>query len=68
METKARLDILHLAKIELADEIVVITVDKYIGESTRREIEYARYLGKYVVIQNRPSTLIVGSYGILSIK
>lgn len=68
METKAKLDILHLAKIELADEIVVITVDKYIGESTRREIEYAKYLGKPVTIKNRMSTLIVGAYNVVPIK
>ncbi len=43
---KTRLDILHLCKIERADEVLVLNVDGYIGESTRREIEYARLLGK----------------------
>ena len=30
---------MHLRKIDLADEIFVINVGGYIGESTRREIE-----------------------------
>jgi len=40
-EVAARLDELHLRKIDLADRIFVLNVDGYIGESTRREIEYA---------------------------
>ena len=43
---KTRLDILHLFKIEEADEVLVLNVGGYIGDSTRREIEYARMLGK----------------------
>jgi len=39
---KNHLDDLHLRKIDLADEILVLNVDGYIGESTRREIEYAK--------------------------
>ena len=35
---KEMLDDMHLAKIDLADEIYVINVGGYIGESTRREI------------------------------
>jgi hypothetical protein len=45
---KARLDILHLRKIDLADEIRVLNVGGYIGESTEREIEYAHSTGKRV--------------------
>ncbi len=45
-EVKERLDVLHLRKIDLADEVVVVTVDGYIGESTRREIAYAESTGK----------------------
>lgn len=41
-EIKAKLDELHLRKIDLADEILVLNVGGYIGESTYREIEYAR--------------------------
>src|SRR6266568_1729570 len=40
-EDKERLDELHLRKIDLADEILVLNVNGYIGQSTRREIEYA---------------------------
>ena len=43
---KAMLDRMHLAKIDLADEIFVINVDNYIGDSTRNEIEYAKSKGK----------------------
>ena len=47
-KTKAMLDRQHLAKIDLADEIFVINVDNYIGDSTRNEIEYAKSKGKRV--------------------
>lgn len=43
---KERLDALHLRKIYLADEILVLNKEQYVGESTRREIEYAKLLGK----------------------
>jgi hypothetical protein len=43
---KERLDILHLFKIDEADEILVLNVGGYVGQSTQREIEYARRLGK----------------------
>jgi hypothetical protein len=47
-EDKVRLDELHLRKIDLCDEILVLNVGGYIGQSTRREIAYARGLGKRV--------------------
>lgn len=47
-DTAAKLDELHLRKIDLADEVRVINVDGYIGESTRREIAYAIATGKDV--------------------
>ncbi|GHD52192.1 hypothetical protein GCM10010335_64320 [Streptomyces galbus] len=43
---KAQLDTLHHRKIDLADEVLIVNPDGYIGESTRREIDYARRLGK----------------------
>ena len=46
--TKAMLDDMHKRKIDMADEIYVINVGGYIGESTRSEIEYARANGKAV--------------------
>lgn len=48
VENKKILDELHLRKIDLADEVFVINKDSYIGESTRREIEYAKAKGKPV--------------------
>ncbi|MEI8204982.1 MAG: hypothetical protein WCH34_18315 [Bacteroidota bacterium] len=38
---KTMLDDMHKRKIDLADEIFVINVGGYIGQSTRSEIEYA---------------------------
>ena len=46
--TKMMLDDMHLRKIDMADEIYVINRGGYIGESTRREIEYALTQGKKV--------------------
>lgn len=43
--TKKRLDWLHMRKIELSDEILVLNVDGYVGESTSREIAYAYIRG-----------------------
>lgn len=45
---KTTLDLAHLAKILHSDAIVVIDVDEYYGDSTRREIEWARMVGKKV--------------------
>jgi hypothetical protein len=44
-EVKDALDALHLRKIDLADEILVINPGGYIGESTSREIAYATAAG-----------------------
>lgn len=52
-ETKKSLDELHKQKIDLADEVLILDVNGYIGDSTKSEIEYAilhnkkiRYLSK----------------------
>lgn len=45
---KEMLDRMHLSKIDMADEVFVINVDGYIGESTKREIAYAKAQGKVV--------------------
>lgn len=47
-EEKARLDQIHLAKIDASHAIVVVSRDGYIGASTRREIEHAKATGKRV--------------------
>lgn len=43
---KAGLDELHKHKIEMADEILVLNVAGYIGDSTRSEIAHALAHGK----------------------
>jgi hypothetical protein len=42
------LDRLHFAKIDMADEILVLDINGYIGDSTRREIAHATATGKRV--------------------
>ena len=46
--TMEMLDDMHKRKIDMADEIYVINVGGYIGDSTRSEIAYARKMGKSV--------------------
>jgi hypothetical protein len=53
---KDMLDRMHLSKIDMADEIFVINVDGYIGESTSREIAYALAHGKTVNYLEQPSS------------
>jgi len=45
-EQKAALDELHLRKIDLAERILVVNPGGYIGDSTSREMAYARATGK----------------------
>jgi hypothetical protein len=45
-DQKRFLDELHLKKINISNEILVINVNGYIGESTRNEINYAKATGK----------------------
>ena len=47
-KTKEMLDDMHKRKIDMADEIFVINVNGYIGDSTKSEIEYANKTGKKV--------------------
>ena len=53
-KTKEMLDDMHKRKIDMADEIYVINVGGYIGDSTRSEIEYAKATGKRVEFLERP--------------
>ena len=46
--TKEMLDDIHKRKLDMADEIFVINVGGYIGDSTRSEIDYALKQGKTV--------------------
>ena len=43
---QAKMDALHLRKIDLCDEVFVVNYGGYIGESTDREIQYTVEKGK----------------------
>lgn len=54
-KTKKMLDEMHRQKIDVSNEIFVINVNGYIGESTKSEIEYAvakKKKVKYLVNSN----------------
>jgi len=56
-EQKVKLDALHMKKIDMSDEILVLNVGGYIGESTRNEIAHAEATGKrirYLELQPLP--------------
>ena len=55
-KTKKMLDEMHKQKIDLSDEIYVINVGGYIGESTKNEIEYAKARGKEVSFMENKKT------------
>lgn len=45
---KAKLDELHLRKIDLAHEVLILNVDGYVGKSTAKEWNYAIEQGKKI--------------------
>ncbi len=47
-KTKEMLDDMHKRKIDMSDEIFVINVNGYVGDSTKSEIRYAQETGKLV--------------------
>jgi hypothetical protein len=60
-DQKRMLDELHLRKIDLSDQIYVLNVGGYIGESTKREIAYAKSKGKeirYLELVQEPSRIV----------
>lgn len=48
-EEALMLDKMHRERIKLADAILVINVDGYIGSSTNKEIEFAKSLNKEII-------------------
>ena len=49
-EGEARMiDMMHKEKIRISDAILVVNVGKYIGKSTKSEIEFAEELGKEIL-------------------
>jgi hypothetical protein len=51
---KKMLDELHMRKIDLSDEVLVLNVGNYIGESTGRELRYAKEQGKRIRFLEAP--------------
>lgn len=51
---KEMLDDMHKRRIDMSDAIMVIDDEDYIGESTRKEIEYAKSQGKFIYFYNHP--------------
>lgn len=47
-DVKSMLDKMYLHKIAMSDELLVLNVGGYIGESTKREIVHAKSLGKKI--------------------
>ena len=53
-EDKDILGKLHFNRIDISDAIYVVNVDGYIGDATKKEIEYATSLGKEIIyLENR---------------
>jgi len=59
-ELKNKLDELHKRKIDLADEVLVLNVGGYIGQSTRSEIMYAAKAGRPVRYLEEDSAPLAG--------
>ena len=57
-DQRAGLGRVHLRKVELADEVLVVNVGGYVGESTRREIEHARSHGVVVTFLEPPDDIV----------
>jgi hypothetical protein len=47
-DVKKQLDELHLRKIDMCDQILVLNVNGYVGSSTANEIAYAKSKGKLI--------------------
>jgi hypothetical protein len=51
---KKQMDELHLRKIDCADKVLIWNRDGYIGESTKKEIDYAHSKNKQIIfLENR---------------
>ena len=62
--TKEMLDDMHKRKIDMADEIFVINVGGYIGDSTASEMKYATKVGKPIRFYNNAHAWVdeIGGY------
>ena len=63
-DQKTILDLCHLDKILNSEAIVVIDVDSYIGDSTKREVLWARIQGKrvYWITENSKNMTVRGEH------
>ena len=48
-EEALMLDKMHKERIKISDAILVVNVDSYIGNSTKKEIEFAESLNKEII-------------------
>lgn len=62
VEEKVKLDALHKRKIDLADEILVLNIGGYVGDSTRSEVAYAYSKDKGVRYLELPLTVCDGQH------
>jgi len=53
MGVKEKLDAVHKRIIDICDEVFVLNIGGYIGDSTRSEIAYAQSLGKSIVYEEQ---------------
>ena len=58
---KIKLDKLHLRKIDLADEVLILNIGGYIGESTQNELNYALSQNKSVRYLEYPKRYVSNS-------
>ncbi|MBQ9531295.1 MAG: hypothetical protein IJR70_04410 [Eubacterium sp.] len=48
-DDKRRLEAAHFKKIELSDSVYIVDIGGYIGEQVKKEIEYAKSIGKEII-------------------
>ena len=48
---------MHFKRIDMSDAIYVVNVDGYIGESTRKEIAYAKSNGKEILYYEKENAI-----------
>ncbi len=52
-EQKTMLDLMHLAKIDASDAVLMLNVGDYLGESSLRELAWARHKKKHIFFLQR---------------
>lgn len=62
-EQKIKLDELHLRKIDISDYVYVLNVEGYVGDSTKKEIQYAKSKGIKIVYYSKKQSPLHESKG-----